>query len=84
MATRRKTRRKRLLGSPVLGGSVEPVVPRTVGGEEARGGIVTTPGPDEVDALGEAVGVSRALDEPLRASSEIVGARDQTRGEQEE
>jgi hypothetical protein len=73
MATRKKTRRKRLPGSP-----------GTVGGEEARGGIVTTPGPHDVDALGEAAGVPRAPAEPFRASSEIVDARDETRGAQEE
>jgi uncharacterized protein DUF6335 len=85
MATRTKSRRKRLPGGPPRGaGDVEAGVPRAIGGEEAPDGTVTTPDPDDVDALGKAVGVPRAPDEPFRASSEIVDARADARREQEE
>ena len=47
--------------------------------EEAVGGTVATPDQDVVDELGDALGVHRAADEPLRASSEMLDARDRHR-----
>ena len=52
-------------------------------GEEAVGGTVATPDQSVVDDLGDALGVHRAPDEPLRTSSEILEQRDRHRWEQE-
>ena len=52
-------------------------------GEEAVGGSVATPDQDVVDDLGDALGVPRAPDEEVRASSEIMEERDRRRWEQE-
>jgi hypothetical protein len=48
-------------------------------GEEAVGGTVPTPDQDVVDELGEALGVPRAPDEPVRTSQEILEQRDRQR-----
>ena len=53
-------------------------------GEEAVGGSVATPDQDNVDALGDALGVPRAPDEELRTSDEILEGRDRHRGEAED
>lgn len=45
-------------------------------GEEAVGGSVATPDQDVVDEIGRALGVEQPSDAPLRASVEIVSARD--------
>jgi Family of unknown function (DUF6335) len=52
-------------------------------GEEAVGGSVATPDQSNVDELGEALGVPRSPDEPVRTSSEILERRDRHRLEQE-
>ena len=49
------------------------------GGEEAVGGSVATPDQDVVDELGDALGVPRAPDEPVRSSQEILEQRDRNR-----
>jgi hypothetical protein len=53
-------------------------------GEEAVGGSVATPDQDDVDGLGDALGVPRAPDEEIRTSDEILEARDRNRWEQED
>ena len=53
-------------------------------GEEAVGGSVATPDQDRVDELGRALGVPRAPDEEIRASTEILEGRDRNRWEQEQ
>ena len=53
-------------------------------GEEAVGGSVATPDQDRVDDLGRALGVPRAPDEEIRASTEILEGRDRNRWEQEQ
>jgi hypothetical protein len=53
-------------------------------GEEAVGGSVATPDQDRVDDLGRALGVPRAPDEEVRASTEILEGRDRNRWEQEQ
>ena len=53
-------------------------------GEEAVGGSVATPDQDNVEELGEALGVLRAPDEEVRTSKEILERRDRHRWEQEE
>jgi len=53
-------------------------------GEEAVGGSVPTPDQDDVDGLGDALGVPRAPDEEIRTSDEILEARDRNRWEQED
>lgn len=53
-------------------------------GEEAVGGSVPTPDQDRVDDLGRALGVPRAPDEEIRASTEILEGRDRNRWEQEQ
>ena len=52
-------------------------------GEEAVGGTVATPDQSVVDDLGDALGVHRAPDEPVRTSQEILEGRDRHRWEQE-
>ena len=52
-------------------------------GEEAVGGSVSTPDQDRVDEIGDALGVSRAPDEEVRTSAEILEKRDRRRWEQE-
>jgi hypothetical protein len=52
-------------------------------GEEGVGGSVATPDQSNVDELGEALGVPRSPDEPVRTSSEILEQRDRHRLEQE-
>jgi hypothetical protein len=52
-------------------------------GEEAVGGTVATPDQDQVDQLGNALGVPRAPDEEVRTSSEVLEGRDRNRWEQE-
>jgi hypothetical protein len=52
-------------------------------GEEAPGGSVATPDQDQVDEIGEALGVPQAPDEEVRASSDVLDKRDQERWEQE-
>jgi Family of unknown function (DUF6335) len=53
-------------------------------GEEGVGGSVSTPDQDNVDELGEALGVPREPDEEIRTSGEILEQRDRDRWEQEE
>jgi hypothetical protein len=53
-------------------------------GEEAVGGSVATPDQDNVDELGDALGVPRAPDDEVRTSDEILEARDRNRWEQED
>jgi hypothetical protein len=53
-------------------------------GEEAPGGSVATPDQDRVDEIGDALGVPRAPDEEVRASSDILDERDRRRWEQEQ
>ncbi len=53
-------------------------------GEEAVGGSVATPDQDVVDDLGDALGVPRAPDEPVRTSEEILEQRDRRRFNQED
>jgi len=53
-------------------------------GEEAVGGTVATPDQDNVDALGDALGVPRAPDEELRTSEEILEGRDRHRWDEED
>jgi Family of unknown function (DUF6335) len=48
-------------------------------GEEAVGGSVATPDQDTIDQLGDALGVPRAPDEPVRTAQEILEARDARR-----
>lgn len=50
---------------------------------EEVGGSVPTPDQDRVDDLGRALGVPRAPDEEIRASTEILEERDRNRWEQE-
>jgi hypothetical protein len=45
-------------------------------GEEAPGGSVMTPDQDVVDEIGRALGVEQAADAEVRASGEILEARD--------
>jgi hypothetical protein len=45
-------------------------------GEEAVGGSVATPDQDVVDELGDALGVGRSPDAPVRSSEEILRDRD--------
>ena len=52
-------------------------------GEEAVGGSVATPDQDNVDELGDALGVPRAPDEEVRTSDEILERRDRDRWKQE-
>ncbi len=72
--------------SPALtGGDVDADWKRAAAsGEESVGGTVATPDQDVVDDLGKAVGVPRGPDEPFRASSEILDARDRRRGHEPE
>ena len=53
-------------------------------GEEAGGGSVATPDQDQVDAIGEALGVPRAPDEEVRTSEEILEGRDRHRWDEED
>jgi len=53
-------------------------------GEETVGGSVATPDQNVVDDLTDALGMSRAPDEPVRTSEEILGDRDRHRWEQEQ
>jgi hypothetical protein len=53
-------------------------------GEEAVGGSAATPDQDIVDQLGDALGVSRGLEEEVRSSAEILEQRDARRGHNEE
>ena len=48
-------------------------------GEESVGGSVATPDQDIVDELGRALGVEQEIDAPVRASDEILRARDRLR-----
>jgi len=48
------------------------------------GGTVATPDQDNVDALGDALGVPRAPDEELRTSEEILEGRDRHRWDEED
>src|SRR5215831_986709 len=67
-------------GPELTGGDVDADWERAASsGEEAVGGTVATPDQDVVDQLGDALGVHRAADEPLRASSEMLDARDRHR-----
>ena len=72
---------KLLPASPELtGGDVDADWQRADSvGEEAVGGSVATPDQDVVDELGDALGVPRAPDEPLRSSQEILEQRDRNR-----
>ena len=45
---------------------------------------MATPDQDQVDEIGQALGVPRAPDAEVRASSEILDERDQRRLEQEQ
>jgi uncharacterized protein DUF6335 len=53
-------------------------------GEETVGGTVATPDQSVVDEIGEALGVPRGPDEPVRTSDEILEGRDRHRWEQED
>ena len=53
-------------------------------GEEAVGGSVATPDQDDVDAIGDALGVPRAPDEEIRTSDEILEGRDRHRWDEED
>ena len=53
-------------------------------GEEGVGGSVPTPDQDNVDALGDALGVPRAPDEEVRTSDEILEGRDRHRWDAED
>jgi hypothetical protein len=53
-------------------------------GEEGVGGSVATPDQDNVDEIGEALGVPRAPDDEVRTSDEILEGRDRNRWEQED
>jgi hypothetical protein len=53
-------------------------------GEEAVGGSVATPDQDNVDDIGDALGVPRAPDDEVRTSDEILEGRDRHRWEQED
>ena len=53
-------------------------------GEETVGGTVATPDQSVVDEIGEALGVPRGPDEPVRTSEEILQGRDAHRWEQED
>jgi hypothetical protein len=67
-------------GPALTGGDVDADWQRAASsGDEAVGGTVSTPDQSVVDDLGDAVGVHRAADEPFRASSEILDARDRHR-----
>jgi hypothetical protein len=48
-------------------------------GEESVGGSVATPDQDLVDEIGRALGVEQPADGPVRASEEILRARDRLR-----
>jgi len=48
-------------------------------GEESVGGSVATPDQDIVDEIGRALGVEQDIDAPVRASDEILRARDRLR-----
>ena len=48
------------------------------------GGTVATPDQSVVDEIGEALGVPRGPDEPVRTSEEILQGRDAHRWEQED
>ena len=48
-------------------------------GEESVGGSVATPDQDVVDEIGRALGVEQEIDAPVRASTEILDARDRLR-----
>jgi hypothetical protein len=48
-------------------------------GEESVGGSVSTPDQDVVDEIGRALGVEQEADAPVRASDEILRARDRLR-----
>lgn len=48
-------------------------------GEESVGGSVATPDRDVVDEIGRALGVEQEIDAPVRASDEILRARDRLR-----
>jgi hypothetical protein len=52
-------------------------------GEETVGGSVATPDQSVVDELGDALGLGRGPDEPVRTSDEILEGRDRHRWEQE-
>lgn len=52
-------------------------------GEEGVGGTVATPDQDNVDELGDALGVPRAPDEEFRTSQEILQERDRYRAEED-
>jgi hypothetical protein len=67
-------------GPELTGGDVDADWERAASvGEEAVGGSVATPDQDVVDELGEALGVPRAPDEPVKTSQEILEARDARR-----
>jgi len=90
--SRRKTSRPReddLQGPPPREATIirtdrERQAEEELTGEEAVGGSVATPDQDNVDALGDALGVPRAPDEELRTSDEILEGRDRHRGEAED
>ncbi|MGH7265309.1 MAG: DUF6335 family protein, partial [Candidatus Rokuibacteriota bacterium] len=67
--------------SPRLtGGDVDADWQNAAGaGDEAGGGSTATPDQDVVDELGDALGVGRAPDAPVRSSEEILQARDARR-----
>jgi hypothetical protein len=71
--------------SPKLsGGDVDADWQRAhMAGEEAVGGTVATPDQNVVDDLGDALGASRGLDEPVKSSAEILDGRDARRGREE-
>ena len=80
-----EARRYRSTSPRLAGGDVDADWRRADSvGEEAVGGSVATPDQSVVDDLGDALGVSRAPDEEVRTSQEILEARDRKRWESEE
>ncbi|HZS35067.1 MAG TPA: DUF6335 family protein [Methylomirabilota bacterium] len=70
-------------GPDLSGGDVDADWQRAASsGEEAVGGTVATPDQDQVDELGDALGVPRQPDEEVRSSAEILADRDRRRREE--
>ncbi len=71
-------------GPTLSGGDIDADWQRSQGsGEETVGGSVATPDQDVVDEIGRALGVEQAPDAPVRASGDILSARDRDYWRQE-
>lgn len=68
------------VSSALAGGDVDAAATETGSGEEAVGGSSPTPDQDNVDEIGEALGVSYQPDEPLH-TTEKIERRDDDRWE---